>query len=189
MLDFTLSTEEIAGLQKDVDASRQLATPTAEQNSTFKQGKKEGLGRWSEVITIREATAAPPKDRPESLTEIVFKLKLEVRGEDAGGYDAPNKGRVHTYTCFVDKAKMGHPTEGSFIRRNLAVLNSLLFAVGHPQDQPIKYNDYFGDDTPLLGQTAEAVFNKYEYVNKKKGGQVEQSFEVASFIPFGAATS
>lgn len=187
MLDFTLSTEEIAGMQKEVDASRQLATPTPEQNPTFKQGKSEGLGRWSEVVTIREATAGPPKDRPESTTELVFKLKLEVRGADAGGFDAPNKGRVHTYTVYVDKSKMGHPTEGSFIRRNLAVLNSLLFALGHPQDQTIKFGDYFGDDTPLLGQTAEAVFNKYEYVNKKKGGQVEQSFEVASFNPFAGA--
>jgi len=188
--DFVISADELAEIDSEVKKGQQLTTPTEEQNQTFVADKsgKPGLGRWSEVVTIRETRLGPPKARPDSKDEVVFFVKMEVQGADKGVNEAPNKGRVHGYVVYLNEKDKADPKKAFQRAKKLSVLNSLLSACGADLSQGINYGEFFGGDLPLIGQTVIASFNAYEYASKKpeSAGKMVPQFEETGFFPIGS---
>lgn len=167
MSDFSLymGPEQIEETIKAADDSFQLPTP--EQNPTVKQGKKEGHGTWTEVLKIVDSSESAPKGDPGSKTKRVFKLVCEPLGPQEGGYEG-NLGKVFYYNCYIEKDKLFDKSHKQYrqMARRIAVMNSLIYAVGGDPSQGVDYAELFAgkdDHKPFLGLTVQAVIKKDEY--------------------------
>lgn len=180
--DFNLSADDVKGIKEEVEAGGQLSTPTVEENPTFTQGAEEGLGRWSEVVKVRETSFKAPKSRPESTTERVFYAKLEVLGSEAGGLDAPNKGRMWTFVQYVNSDDKKDSKKAGFYARKVALGIALPQACGADTSEGINFDTLYNGETPMVGQVLTVSFNKYKYTNKKTG-EVKREFEATGFFP------
>lgn len=170
-----------ATVQEITDAAdRNLATPTPEENSTFKVGKKPHLGTWSEVCTIRDSAVTAPKSDPTSKTKAVVKLTLEVLGSKEGGFDK-NAGKTHYVNLYLDKAAIFDKSSSDHAKmaRRAAVAMSAIKAQGVDVSGGINFDEWFNGEKPLVGQKVIAIVRKYEYV---KDGTDTPGMDVDGFL-------
>jgi len=170
-------------------ADRNLAAPTFEENPTFKPGKEDGLGTWSELYSIRDAALAAPKNGKQDGSELVFKCVLEVLGSKDGGFDK-NAGKTQYLNVYIEKpVLLNKAAEGhQMAARRMGVINSMLGAVNVPTTGGVDYGVWFnGKDKPLVGQRAIGITRKYKYTNKKTDEVVTQT-DIDGFLSAAAVT-
>lgn len=171
-------------------ADRNLATPTTDENTTFKAGKIEGLGTWSEMFTVRDTALAAPKDGPNDGSEMVFKVTLEVNGSKDGGFDK-NAGKTHYFNAYIKKSDL-FDKSGKYYQmtaRRLGVVNSLLSACGVPTQGGVAYGQWFNGEKELVGQKVIGTVRKYQYekkLNGQKTGEIVTSVDIDGFLAFGS---
>jgi len=170
-------------------ADRNLVTPCFEENETFRPGKKEGLGTWSELYVIRDTSLTPPKEGKQDGSVLVFKLALDVLGTAEGGPSDKNAGRTHYLNLYIDKADLLDKSSKfhQMTARRIGVVNSLLNSLGIVTEGGVKYGEWFnGEDKPLVGQKVVGTTRKYEYINKKVNPpEPVQSVDIDGFTPLG----
>lgn len=181
--DFYLDDSTIKELDSAADMS--LSAPTFDENETFRPGKEDGLGTWSEVFKVRETAIAPPKDGPQDGSQIVFKVTLEVMGGADGGFDK-NAGKVHYYNAFIDKSTLGDKSSKMYpiLARRIGTVNSLLKAVGVPMESGVNYAEWFngtGEDKPMVGQIVKGTVRKYKYDNRRTGEKGIKAVDIDGF--------
>lgn len=174
-------------------ADRNLATPNDVENPTFKPGKTEGLGTWSELFVVRDTALEAPKDGPKDGSKMVFKAVLEVLPEKEGGFDK-NAGKTHYYNGYIDKADLFDKSSKyySMTARRLGVVNSLLAACGVPTDGGVAYAQWFNGEKPLVGQRTIATVRKYQYekkVNGQKTGEIVTAVDIDGFLGLGGPSA
>jgi hypothetical protein len=187
-LDLYLDDATVQELTEAAD--RNLAAPTYEDNPTFKPGKKDGLGTWSELYVVRDTALDAPKNGAQDGSEMVFKLVLEVLGSKEGGFDK-NAGKTQYLNVYIERpVLLNKSAEGhQMAARRIGTINSLLAAVGVPTTGGVKYGDWFnGKDKPLVGQKAIGITRKYQYTSKKgpnAGEEVTQT-DIDGFLSAAA---
>lgn len=183
---FGISAADVADIKKELEERNELATPTIEQNPTFVAGDRNDpkMGKWSEVVVIRDTKLGAPSKDPSSTTKHVFQIKVEVQREAEGGVDAPNGGRVFNYVIYIDEADLADAKKAWQVRSKLGVVNSLLTAVGVDITQGIAdYEEYFEREKPLIGAKVLTAWSKRKYVSKGIEGQ---NFECTGFFSMEA---
>ena len=171
-------------------ADRNLATPTTDENTTFKAAKTEGLGTWSELMTIRDTALAPPKNGAQDGSELVFKVTFEINGSKDGGFDK-NAGKTHYYNAYIKKSELLDKSSKMYqmAARRLGAVNSLLAACGVPTQGGIQYGQWFNGAKELVGQKVIATVRKYQYekkVNGQKTGETVTDIDLDGFLAFGS---
>lgn len=184
-MDFDLQLDAKTIADASAATERGLRTPTLEDNPTFKQGKEEGLGTWSEAFVVKDTTIGPPKkggDNP------VIQVILEVLGKADGGFDF-NAGSTEYAVYYIDRAALADKSD-RLHRMNLqrvASVKSLFTACGYvmPTEGQLSFASLLMGDKPLVGQKVGGVVRKYRYTNKTTGEVVTQC-EVDAFLSLGA---
>lgn len=182
--DFYLDDSTIKELDSAADMS--LSAPSFDENETFRPGKKDGLGTWTELFKVRETALTPPKDGKKDGSQIVFKVTLEVLGGADGGFDK-NAGKVHYYNAFIDKGTLADKSDKMYpiLARRIGTINSLLKAVGVPMETGgVNYKEWFegtDGDKPMVGQIVKGTVRKYEYDNKRTGEKGVRSVDIDGF--------
>lgn len=178
--DLSLSPETVQEFQNASD--RNLTAPALEDNPTFRRGKEEGLGTWSEKLRIRDTSIDPTKKDPTNQAKANFVLVLEVIGKADGGF-ATNAGRVHYHYGYIDKTELASqdPKVSGVYKRRLAVINSLLAACGVDISKGVpSYKEWFLGEKPLVGQTIVGVIRKYRNKNTGDTGVDIDGFTTAA---------
>jgi hypothetical protein len=180
-MDFDLQLDAKTISDASEAGERGLRTPTVEQNNTFKQGKEEGLGTWTEAFVIRDTSIGPPKNGGDNP---VIKVVLEVLGAADGGFDF-NAGSQQFAVYYIDRGALSDKAD-RLHRMNLqrvASVKSLFVACGYtmPTEGTLSFASLLNNDKPLIGQKVAGVVRKYTYTNKTTGEVVKQC-EVDAFL-------
>lgn len=175
------------GLQLDArtinDATSQadsnLALPTAEENPTFRPGKKDGEGSWTESAKITATSLTSPADEP---TTKVFNVTLQITPE----ISLKNAEKPFWYNQYIDMPAFGDPQHKHYKwnRQKLGKVNGFLTTFGWTvaEGEKFEYGEIFNGDKPLVGKEVLIVVRKYSYINKDTGASVPKT-EIAYFLP------